>query len=138
MAESAAAQMTLIITSWFFLTGGIWKLFERVERATSDEAKAITSDWLQGLGFEDLRRWPDSFCQAFDAAFGRRHFTFDCFLRSSVASFVAVAILTSLWGVLRTGEFLYLTRVDDPYLRIFLVSLITLFLNLVPDYISLS
>jgi hypothetical protein len=52
--------------------------------------------WLMGAQTE--KGWSDGFLKLFDALFGRNHLSVHCFLRSTVASLVAVALIWLLMG----------------------------------------
>lgn len=59
------------------------------------------------------------------------------FFRSSFASLISVCIVSIVWAALRTNEFLSLIRNDEAWLYALGIVLVSLFLNVVPDYISL-
>lgn len=104
------------VASWFTTIGGVWTLFERAESVSSERAKAAITAWLKNLPTKDLRaNWPDMFSNIFDRVFGERHLSLKCFLRSSVASLVTVAIFTLLnstralpWTVIASVAFISL------------------------------
>ncbi|MCZ6837453.1 MAG: hypothetical protein O7G85_16885 [Planctomycetota bacterium] len=137
MDELTATRITLIISSWFFLTGGIWKLFERVEKAASAEAKQLTSNWLCSVDLRGISHWPASFCAAFDAVFGNRHLSVKCFRMSSIASILAVVIITFVWGAIRPEEFERLLRTSSRFENVYMILFLSLVLNVLPDYLSL-
>ena len=57
--------------SWFATTGLFWNLFERVDKAATDEAKEKLFNWISEVRFEiHLRQLALSFGRAFDTVFG--------------------------------------------------------------------
>lgn len=96
----------------------------------SDEAKGHLTRWLKG---EYQSSWAEQFCEIFDGIFGKHHLSFSCFLRSAVASILAVfaiwALLDPVLGVLTVRA----TATFDVWHVLLLGALI----NVIPDYISL-
>lgn len=137
MEDIVGLRTTLTIGSWFFLTGGIWKLFDRVEKATSKDAKLAASEWLNSINLSGLSKWPDSFSRAFDSIFGSNHLTFRCFLKSSIASLLAVIICTAIWAAIRPLEFQKFIVHSDRNMSVFMLFGFSLLVNVLPDYISL-
>lgn len=86
--------------------------------------------WLMGEQTE--KGWSQGFVQLFDAAFGKDHFSLRCFLRSTIASLVAVALIWLLMGNL--GALGNRIRAE---LSLGSVLLIALAVNVVADYVSL-
>ena len=86
-----------IAGSWFTMIGGIWVLFERAESVSSERARAAVSTWLKNLPSREIKAdWPATFAYVFDQVFGERLLSLKCFLRSSLASLVAVTIYSLL------------------------------------------
>ena len=120
--------------SWVAVTGGIWFVFERAETVISTEGKAMLTGWLKNLGAGGkLSNWPQGFAEIFDSVFGRKHLSWRCFARSSIASFISVAVLTLIWLAFSPASARYHLRLWD------MKELITLalILNVLPDYLSL-
>jgi hypothetical protein len=118
------------------VSGGLWKLFERVEKVASPTAKANVADWLRAASPERASIiLAASFTRAFDAAFGRRHLSLKCFLRSSLASFVYTTSLFLLWWSYQPNDhWLAIYDTSSP----FAVALVgTLTFSLLPDYLAL-
>ena len=90
-------------------TGGRWFLFEKAEKALSEESRGKVAASVQHSALEEvIRSLPGQFAAAFDRIFGERHFSRQFFNRSCVASLVTVlvvATLTSGGGVYLGGEF---------------------------------
>ena len=55
--------------------------------------------WLMGAQTE--QNWSRSFVWLFDAVFGDRHLSWRCFLRSAIASLIAVVLIWILMGGIR-------------------------------------
>ena len=97
----------------------------------SADWRTALAGWLKGEIKED--HWARHFCAFFDQVFGKRHLTWQCFRRSSVASLTAVIALYLLFGEVfglldvRTADGLALGQ----------VLLIGAAVNIVPDYLSL-
>jgi len=120
------------------VTSGIWKLFESIETVVSPEAKESTSKWLAQLSLEDhFTSWAKIFSGVFDHIFGTRHPSRRCFRRSSIASLIAVLVMTLFWAYLRTEEFMAFIDEDGTVVGILVIFITSVILNLVPDYLSL-
>jgi hypothetical protein len=131
-------SLTALFGSWAVVTGGVWKLFDRIEKVASQEAKENASQWLLQLKMEDhFTNWANTFSEAFDNIFGARHFSWRCFYRSAIASLIAVIVVTLFWGYIRTEEFLSFVGDSDFFEDLFFIFLVTAILNMLPDYISL-
>lgn len=131
-------SLVALFASWAVVTGGTWKLFERIEKVSSEAAKKSTSEWLLHLTFEDrFINWADTFSGAFDSIFGTRHFSWKCFLKSSVASMVAVLIISLFWGFVRPEQLEMLIESDEFWFNLSGIFIIAAILNLLPDYLSL-
>lgn len=119
----------------------VWKFFDRVEAVLTDNTKKEIARWLRarnfdtGLLLEEAEPWPETFAKVFDRVFGYKHLSWKCFWRSSLASYLALAITALLFLVLnRRGPKPYggLEFKDVP-----LLVALALFVNVVPDYLSL-
>ena len=136
LLASGWSQVAFMFVSWSLVTGGIWKLFERAEKIIRPERKQLTSQWLESADMErPFRRVANSFTHAFDAVFGSKHLSFRCFFRSCLASYVLTAVLFLLWSALDPRRMRYFQ--EHRYYSIMFVVVITAFLNIIPDYISL-
>src|ERR1017187_3235924 len=77
------------------LAGIVWKFFERVESVLNEDTKLEIAVWLLGrkkFG-PKVEPWPDTFAKVFDRVFGRKHLSWKCFGRSSLASFVLASTM---------------------------------------------
>ena len=96
----------------------------------SDDNKARLSLYLQG---DAIGTWAENFCALFDTVFGERHFSLKTFLRSAIASVLAVLALYVLLGPIlghlgtRSGETI-------PWLQVLAIGAA---INILPDYLSL-
>ena len=92
---TADSGLEFYLMAWAATTGGLWFLFEKAERAVSDETRTSLG---QRLGDIDqtvrLRSIPDHFATLFDTLFGERHWSEKCFIRSMIASTVTVGVIS--------------------------------------------
>ena len=56
--------------------------------------------WLMGAQSDET--WARTFTSLFDAVFGERHFSMNCFIRSAIASLLAVALIWLMMGSMGT------------------------------------
>jgi hypothetical protein len=132
--------LLLYAGSWAAMTAAIWALFQRAETVLKPEVKTAISQWLRNLNpATAFENWPATFAAVFDRIFGERHLSWRCFLRSCVASFVAVVIVTLIWAAIHPDQFNAFVQQGKykyyaPFLSVFFVAGI---LNLIPDYLSL-
>ncbi len=131
---------TAVIGTGVGFGGAVLALCWKSEDVASPAAKTAIANWLRRLDVgETLERWPDGFVHLFDQVFGERHFSISCFLRSCVASIVAVVILVFVFLSLRGVDAIYAGLFGDMSLwetiEIFLI--FALGVNLLADYLSL-
>ena len=86
--------------------------------------------WLMGAHTDET--WARSFTALFDAVFGSRHLSLNCFVRSTIASLVAVAIIWLMMGNL--GALGLRIRSE---LSLGSVLVLALAVNVAADYLSL-
>lgn len=123
--------------------GGVASLFVATNQVTSPDARKRLADTLKGLNMAAwLRAWPQHFIELFDNLFGKRHFSFSCFFRSSLASLLALVVLFVAFLIASETtleQYLDSWFVDqwahDPVLALSLG--ITIVGNFLPDYLSL-
>ncbi len=96
----------------------------------SQEAKDTLTLWLWG---EYESTWSHHFCNLFDAVFGQRHLSLRCFLRSSLASVLAVLLLYVLFAEI-LGVMSHRALGE---LSLWQAIAFGAAINVVPDYISL-
>ena len=126
-----------LAASWAVVTGGIWKLSERVEKVVTQNARDDVALWLRDADPANfLVGMARAFAAAFDSIFGVRHFSLRCFFRSTIASIISVVILTLIWFALRPNEFSIFFQNEGMY-GVFLIFAYGIILNALPDYLSL-
>ena len=86
--------------------------------------------WL--MGALDETSWSKSFIGLFDAVFGHRHLSLKCFLRSALASLIAVVVI---WLVMGSTDSIGLRLQAELDLGTLLV--LGLVINVAADYVSL-
>ncbi|MEO1479023.1 MAG: tetratricopeptide repeat protein, partial [Bacteroidota bacterium] len=94
------------------------------------DRRAAIGLWLAGAESEET--WAKTFVSLFDAAFGARHLSLSCFLRSAVASLIGVAGIWALMG--EAGTFALRLETE---LSLGAAILIALGVNVMADYLSL-
>jgi len=115
----------------------ISKCFKFVEDLLADDTKLEIAVWLLGVKAEQkIEPWPETFARVFDRVFGRKHLSWKCFLRSSLASYASVICTAFFAASLFHVRMQFPTKVNFRItLQEFLVSCI--FANVLPDYVSL-
>ena len=124
------------VAAWLGLGSAVYVLFDRAEKTVTPATRKAISRWLQNLDYgEAVRNWPDAFAKVFDRVFGEKHLSWKCFLRSSVASLVAVSVM---W-LLVEARLEVIPDLCGDLLTNYLIPgvLASIALNLVPDYVSL-
>ncbi|MEO1471105.1 MAG: hypothetical protein AAFV86_18825, partial [Pseudomonadota bacterium] len=94
------------------------------------DRRAAIGLWLAGAESEET--WSKTFVSLFDAVFGARHLSLKCFVRSAIASLIAVAGIWMLMG--EAGTFALRLEAE---LGLGAVLVIALGVNVVADYVSL-
>jgi hypothetical protein len=121
------------------LAGIVWKFFERVESVLTDQTKLEIAVWLLGVKVgQRVEPWPDTFAKVFDRVFGTKHLSWKCFWRSCVISYVLLVLAAVIYTQVRfpSVHFMRSLRFPGwPHMAMFLG--ITLFTNVLPDYLSL-
>ncbi len=98
----------------------------------SAEVKEELTLWLWG---ERQFEWAAMFSRSFDAFYGKKHLSWRCFIRLSLVSIAAVALLTYFFLMSNSGQDMPIAR--DPYLALGFFLALGAILNVVPDYLSL-
>jgi len=111
----------------FFYTSITW-----LGSHLSQDYKDNISLWLFG---EYDSTWASKYCRAFDQVFGIRHFSIKCFIRSCLVSILSVSIFYIIFSNVM-GLYDPSGRISDD-LSFQKALFFGLFLNLIPDYISL-
>jgi hypothetical protein len=131
---TADSGVEFYLMAWAGTTGGVWFLFEKAEKALSEESREKVVVWM---GARDVAAVIDSipsqFAMLFDRVFGSRHLSRRCFLRSCLASGFTSLVLFGGWVALHP----YVLEVSTvPPLLLGIVPWLGLS-NLLPDYLSL-
>ena len=128
------------ILAWLGTIGGIWTLFCSTETVLNDQQRSKISNWLLTDDYKKaLRDWPTLFILIFDTLFHKKHFTWKCFKRSSLASaflvLIMASIITSLHGqnIWDNGVF---PSMGLPFSTVYFL-IFTVVFNFLPDYLSL-
>jgi len=134
LIETKFITFSAFVGSWFLVSGLFWKLFERCEKAATDEARTLASNWMANYNpGEHINHLAEIFCNSFDNVFGERHLTWKCFFRSSAASTISVIVMLLLWIGIRPNEVIETNFYDS---MTALISWVLVW-NLLPDYLSL-
>lgn len=127
----------VLVTS-LIIGGALLAMAWKADDAFSLEFKRDLSLWLDGIDpaavGHFMQRWPAHFAALFDRVFGKKHLSWRCFFRSSIASLLAFLLCTLFyiqtvpgnWNAFKSGG----------GNALLLVLLATIF-NLLPDYVSL-
>jgi hypothetical protein len=123
------------------LAGIVWKVFDKVQAVLTEHTKFEIAVWLVGVKVEQkVMPWPETFAKVFDRVFGRKHLSVNCFIRSSIASTIALGAMVGaylLFGPSLTGP-IYTGAIQGPTVHIIgYFFLLTIPMNYVGDYISL-
>lgn len=130
------------IAAWGSMTGIFWALFERAEKVVKPEIRIAVTRWIKRVGgLQSTYNFPHTFTSVFDLIFGKHHFAWRCVLLSSLASIAAVIVMTLVWGVAKPASFDLFVQgfidFEEVMRVIFILLLMSIFMNLIPDYISL-
>lgn len=128
-----SAVQAFFKTNWGWATG----LAGAVLALTAFAASILNADrketialWLMGAQSEE--NWAKSFTALFDAVFGENHLSLRCFVRSSIASLIAVGLIWALMGI--GGAYDLRLQAD---LALGEILALALAINLLADYLSL-
>jgi hypothetical protein len=115
----------------------IFEIFRRIDSIARPDTKKAIAAWMKGVQSVDGRNWPAHFAEIFDRLFGRKHFGTRRFVRSAIASLTVssgIAMLAAVKSGLSVDQII--TSFTPP--GVLFVVVFLLFLNIIPDYISLS
>jgi hypothetical protein len=121
-SNSFAVALGLALLAFF--------LFRFAEHDLSPHMKALATRWLLPQDGQFSVNTPEAFNYLFEAVFGRRHFTAECFVRSTLISAAFLTIILVL-SMLRFG---YVIHGPSAIIAIFLFGFIV---NPLGDYIAL-
>jgi hypothetical protein len=127
--------------TWWFATlvagaGSLWVLSERAEKVTSAYAKEQAAAWLQSSPARLASSLGATFRDAFDAVFGTRHFSLNCFMRSCIASYASVLTTGLMWATFWTADAAEFWR-NQTAIHVVIYAFFVLTINVFPDYLSL-
>ncbi len=131
------------IASWLSITAGVYGLFSKAGDLLKKESREKLAQSLKGLDLPEKANWPEMFADLFDRVFGEKHFSFKCFLRSAIASMLfAVVTALTLEGATRgtASAFEMVTRtiaLEGALFTVIILGVALLFVNAIPDYLSL-
>ena len=149
---TADSNIELYLVAWASTTGGVWFLFEKAERAASEESRSRLAAWILRVDPKPrIEVLSAKMASLFDTVFGARHLTARCLMGSVIASLASVAIVTTIWiGVAWPFEDLVYVLSSDTMWRITYrldvlslvfqggtVLVLAAVFNLIPDYVSL-
>ncbi len=94
----------IYVASWLSIVGGICGLFSAAEDVIIAKSKSAISNWLKNFDFtSELPNVPALFAETFDTIFTKKHFSWKCSFRSSVASLISVLIMILIVSLLGEG-----------------------------------
>ncbi len=113
----------------------VWVGFVRLEPLLKEDTRKKIANWVSGSKHGDAdNRWPATFGVVFDRVFTEKHLSWGCFWRSSVASVLAVVLMTAILSVVNSSVRNELW--GDPRV-IVAIGVGSGIFNLFPDYLSL-
>ena len=124
--------------AWGGCVGAVWFLFEKTEDTLHEDARSSIGSWLARLEVARfIREWPANFAEIFDSVFGRRHLSVRCLAASCLCSSFFSAVVFFVWKA--EQPMIYQLYANQ---RGFMASavgamLLVMFVNWIPDYISL-
>ncbi len=93
------------IVLWGGVCAALWTLFDKLESTASPAARTKLSNWLRRAPpVASATRLPEMFVEGFDRVFGPQPIRLQFFLRSCLASAVALTITLLSWIALRPDE----------------------------------
>jgi len=148
---TSSSRLESYAFAWATATGGLWFLFDKAEKTLGEGSRLRVVDWVRGQRIGTaLESIPAQFAWLFDRVFGERHLSARCFLASSAASLVSVAVVCAAWFALAWPMESVVYAADHEVFRLtydvtitgliqkggFVLALGLLF-NVVPDFVSL-
>ncbi len=132
MIEAIQVQDFLPLYVGFALAtaGSIYAGIVWFGRHLSQDARDSLTLWLWG---DYDSTWSHHFCNLFDCVFGRHHWSWRCFVRSSIASVLAVVLLYILFAEILG----VMGRRTLGNLSLWQAVLLGAAINIIPDYLSL-
>ena len=127
------------VLTWFGVLIGLiastLAIFSYLENRNGSLVKSRALQWMStAIPIRVAYNWASVFSDTFDAMFGSRFLSIRFATMSAISSIVFIVLLILLWFTLYPHE--AEEYVDDPFLTIFLVGLILVFTNILPDFLS--
>ncbi len=129
-----------ILATGLAIGGTLLAMAWKADEAISVQFKRDLGLWLDGLDpstiGRTIQRWPAHFAEFFDRVFGKKHLSWRCFFRSSLASLLAFLLCTLIFIQAAPGDW-------KAFLEQFGIGAFTtlgitaMIANLLPDYVSL-
>lgn len=91
-----APYWLLYTISWLTTTYAVYRLFEKTEDVIKGKSKRKISKWLMNLNFKESYNWGSTFRKLFEMSFTKKHFSWKCFIRSVLCSFVLYVLIALL------------------------------------------
>lgn len=102
------AGISAALVTGFAFGGAFLGMAWKADDGISKKLKEDLSLWLMCIESEEvgksLQRWPTHFAALFDNVFGEKHLSWRCFLRSCIASVLAVVLCTAIFTQVAPGE----------------------------------
>ena len=144
---TADSGLEFYLVAWAATTGGLWFLFEKGEKTLSEESRGKVVGWVQQTDLKSgIESIPAQFAFLFDRIFGEKHFSRQCFNRSSAASAFSVLVVWAVYiatvpvldGTGAASEVAVLAQENGLLLLLIAGAvLVTMPFNFLPDYLSL-
>ena len=122
-----------------FLAMG-WKADGLISKQASNDLSSYLLNPKREQSIKTAYLWPQVFIEFFDLIFGKKHLSFKCFFRSSIATFIAAIICGAVLLILHENslvegqENFFLSFISNEIPELLLAVFI---FNVFPDYISL-
>ena len=125
----STSTLIAYVVSWLSVIGIVFGFFSKLDGLFSKGKKDKLSEWLRS----EKSDWPQTFASVFDQVFTNKHLSLRCLLRSVIASFASLIVVLLGWWLLAPEQ------LEDLFSTHALPSvfLMMVFLNLLPDYLSL-
>jgi hypothetical protein len=113
---------------------GTVKLCEQIEKGLSEDTKIRVALWILSPDITNRAALISrTFTSAFDRVFGTRHVAFLCFIKSCLASLIAIIVLMMFWIICLNHVF----DLSVIGLQLLVAIILAVIFNIWPDYVSL-
>jgi hypothetical protein len=118
------------------LGGIVFGFFKIVESVLNEDTKLEIAVWLVGVEVgQKVEPWPETFARMFDRVFGTKHLSWKCFLRSSLASCIAIGLTLLVTFAIHERNWYVAKNIIQVGNLWF--AMVVLAANVIPDYLSL-